>query len=393
MYREKHGAPFPFLRKLTGTCFLFFGFLTMLGNESKALMGLFTYLKNLFGKNSIKSMEGLNGWDRVDTMLHNLAAEHKVPGMAVTIEKKGEVVLQKGYGYASLEEKTPVSPQHTVFRIASISKCITGIALVKMQEEGIVHLDDSFYKYVPDYPKKDDDFTLGQLAGHTAGIRGYRGKEYALNRSLSIKDSIEVFKNDPLEFVPGKGYLYNSFDFVLLSLAMEEACGIPFGTYVKQKVLQPLGMNHTLSPNQLEETPEILAHNGLTLADFYTKTRSCFKKAVPVNNAYKLAGGGYLSTSADMAKLGQAVLERRLLPPKQWNQILTSQSVEGKPTYYGVGFQVSQDESGRKFVGHVGNSVGAYSNFFVYPREQLVVTVLINCTDPKVQKELDMALL
>ena len=72
--------------------------------------------------------------------------------------------------------------------------------------------------------------------------------------------------------------------------------------------------------------------------------------------------------------------------------MLTSQIVSGKPTYYGLGFQVSQDNKGRAFVGHVGNSVGAYTNLFVYPEEQIVVSILINCTDPKVQALLDEAI-
>ncbi len=354
--------------------------------------GLYTYLKNLFGKTGIKSLDGLQGWDRADAIFLNLTASQRIPGMAVTIQKEGEIALQKGYGYAHMEKKVTVDPKRSVFRIASISKCITGIALAKMEQEGILKLDDSFYKYVPYYPRKDYDFTLRQLAGHTAGIRSYRGKEYALNRMLSIKDSIEVFKNDPLKFRPGTGYLYNSFDFVLLSLAMQEASGVPFEIYVKQKVLEPLGLNCTFSPRELEGSPAPLLEKGLQQVEHYTKTKTCFKKAVEVNNSYKLAGGGYVSTSADVARLGHAILKKKLLTQDQWGQILTSQRVNGDLTYYGLGFQVSQDERGRKFVGHVGNSVGAYSNFFVLPKEQIVVAVLINCTDPKVQNELDMAL-
>lgn len=118
----------------------------------------------------------------------------------------------------------------------------------------------------------------------------------------------------------------------------------------------------------------------------------CFTKAVEVNNTYKLAGGGYLSTCEDVAKLGQSVLERKLLKKETYDQLFTSQIVDGKSTYYGLGFQVSQDNNGRKFVGHVGSSVGAYTNLFIYPEQEKVIAILINCTDPKVQKELDLAI-
>ena len=345
---------------------------------------LLAHIKNFFSPfPKVKSLEGLQELDKADTLFHNLVAEKKVPGLAVTVLNKGKVVLQKGYGFAHVDKRIKVHPTNTVFRIASISKCITGLALGKMVEDGIVDLDESFYNYVPYYPKKKYDFTLRQLASHTAGIRGYRGKEFALNQDYSIKKGIEVFKNDPLFFEPGMSYLYNSFDFVLLSLAMQEAGGVPFKDYVKEHILIPLGLKNTFSPAET-----IVEH----IAQFYTKRALCFKKAVAVNNVYKIAGGGYLSTCEDVAQLGQCILERKLLKQETYNELLTYQIVEGKPTYYGLGFQVSQDDNGRAFVGHVGSSVGAYTNLFVYPEQEKVIVVLINCTDPKVQPILDEAM-
>ncbi|MDC6365809.1 MULTISPECIES: serine hydrolase [Flavobacteriaceae] len=344
----------------------------------------FFYIKNLFAAHQeVKSIEGLKGLERAEVQFHNLIASKKVPGMAVTILKKGKVVLQKGYGYADLEKRYRVHPRKTVFRIASISKCITGMALGKMVDEGLVDLDTSLYDYVPYFPTKKHDFTLRQLASHTAGVRGYRGKEFALNLPYSIRDGIKVFQEDPLLFEPGKGYLYNSFDFVLLSLAMQEASGVPFGVYVRENILNPLNMNGTFAPSKDENS-----FKGY-LANFYTRIRTGFKTAIEVDNYYKLAGGGYLSTSNDIAKLGQAILERKLLKKETYDKLFTSQRINGKSTYYGLGFQVSQDKAARPFVGHVGNSVGAYTNFFVYPEEETVVSILINCTKPRVQEILD----
>nr|WP_299175291.1 serine hydrolase domain-containing protein [uncultured Allomuricauda sp.] len=348
------------------------------------LKSLVKFFRDLFDP-SEKSWEGLHGLEKANAMLYDLAVQGKVPGMAVTVLRDGDTVFDKGYGFANLEEKVPIDPQNTVFRIASISKCITGIALAKMLEEGLIDLDASFYEYVPYYPRKKFDFTLRQLAGHTAGIRGYRGKEFALNRPFSIQQSIEVFKNDPLVFEPGKGYLYNSFDFVLLSLAMQEACGISFEEYVRKRVLDPLGMENTY-PTDINGD---ISDRENDLAEFYTRSATGFKKAVVVNNHYKMAGGGYLSTSHDIAKLGSEILNPKIVESKTLQEVLTSQTVDDNPTYYGLGFQVSQDIHGKSFVGHIGNSVGAYSNFFVYPAERMVISVLINCTDPKIQNELD----
>jgi len=352
------------------------------------MASLLDYISKLFSASSKQiPLDGLYGLERINAILYNLVADGKVPGISITLVKNGKTVLQEGYGYADLENDTTMDAKHSICRIASISKCITGLALGKMVEDGILNWDDSLYDYVPYYPKKQYDFTLRQLAAHTAGIRGYRGKEFGLNNPFGIKDSLTVFKNDPLEFEPGKGYLYNSFDFVLLSLAMQEASGIPFESYVKNHILVPLGMTDTYSPRELDDH---FKRPGKTMsAKHYTQRGTGFKEAMAVDNFYKLAGGGYLSTSGDIAKLGQAVLEQRLLQANTYTELLASQLVGGKPTYYGLGFQVSEDKTGRSFVGHVGSSVGAYSNFFAYPKERIVVSILINCTDPRVQENMD----
>nr|WP_299384978.1 serine hydrolase domain-containing protein [Allomuricauda sp.] len=348
-----------------------------------------TKLRKWFSGSGTTSQIELLGIPKIDTMLQDLVDLEQVPGISAHILKEGTPLLNKGYGYADIGTKVHVQPGKTLFRVASISKCITGLALAKMVENDILQLDDSFYKYVPDYPKKDFDFTLRQLATHTAGIRGYRGKEYALNQPYSIKDSIQVFQDDPLQFEPGKGYLYNSFDYVLLSLAMQEASGVPFDDYVQQYVLAPLGMHCTFSPVQLESQWNKISAEGLGKASFYSRNKTGFKKAVVVNNQYKLAGGGYLSTAEDIGRLGQAVLQATKENSELAKEVLRAQTVLGRSTFYGLGFQVSEDSNGRGFVGHVGNSVGAYSNFFVYPKEKMVVVLLINCTDPKVQHKLD----
>ena len=352
------------------------------------------YLKDFFAAERILGDEvNLKGLVEADTLLQNLVKCNKVPGLAITVLKEGKTIFQKGYGFADLEQKTSVNPQKTIFRVASVSKPIAATALAIMVEEGIIDLDASFYRYVPYYPKKRWDFTIRQLASHTAGIRAYRGKEYGLNLPYGIKESLVVFQDDELLFEPGQGYLYTSFDWVLISLAMQEASGIPYEKYVQEKVLHPLYMKNTFAPTHpnLDKGSHALSdiEKPKNLASFFTKSLRGFRKAIPVNNYYKLAGGGYLSTSEDIAKFGQAYLEGKLLSKEMRSRFLTSQVVLDKPTYYGLGWQVSEDAKGRNFYGHVGNGVGGYSNFFVYPEQQMVFSVLINCTDPKIQGELD----
>ncbi len=345
-------------------------------------MGLIAYIRQLFSSDIRSDITPYRENIRtIDGLLQDLVATGKVPGMAITILKKGEKTFQKGYGYADIDKKVRIDPGKTLFRIASASKPIAAMALAKMVWDKKIDLDTSFYEYVPYFPKKEFDFTIRQLASHTAGIRGYRGKEYALNRPYSIKESLEVFKDDPLEFAPGTDYLYTSFDWVMISLAMEEVSGMPFSEYVKKEVLTPLGMHSTFV--------EYPAASGKNKATPYTKRRSGFRLAISVDNQYKLAGGGYLSTSEDLSKLGQASLENTLIPKDIMAQFLTPQSIGRKSTYYGLGWQVSEDLMGHPFIGHVGNGIGGYSNFLVYPKEEMVIALLINCTDPGIQLTLE----
>lgn len=304
--------------------------------------------------------------------------------MAVCIAGTDKTHLLKGYGWADLENGIRVKARETIFRAASASKPIAAMALARMVEEGLINLDASFYDYVSYFPRKSSDFTIRQLASHTAGIRSYRGKEFALNRPYSIKDSLQVFQNDPLLFTPGTAYHYNSFDWVMVSLAMEEASGIPFEDYVKQQVLNPLAMENTFA--------EIPGEEAALQANFYTKWSGGFRKAASVDNRYKLAGGGFLTTVTDLVKLGRALIEGRLISPAIQAEFLTAQSVKAQSTYYGLGFEVSRDGRGRKYYGHTGSSVGAYSNFYIYPEEEIVVAILINCTDPGVQPILNRAI-
>ncbi len=191
------------------------------------------YLKNLFSSQRIiGSDKTLKGLVKVDGLLQGLVHEKRVPGLSITVLKDGKPVLQKGYGYANLEDKQVIEPMSSIFRTASVSKPIAATALAHMVADGTIDMDISFYHYVPYFPKKKWDFTIRQLASHTAGIRKYKGKEFALNEPYSIKESIKVFKDDPLLFEPGTGYEYTSYDWVLISLAMQEASGVPFEAYV-----------------------------------------------------------------------------------------------------------------------------------------------------------------
>ena len=336
------------------------------------LICMFSFINNLFGQQD-------QGFEKVDRVLEKLVRKKKVPGIAITITKNGNTQYSKGYGFANLDEKSPINPAITIFRVGSVSKPIAATGLAKMVAKNQIKLSDSIYKCVSYFPKKDFDFTIKQLGGHLAGIRNYKGNEFMNNKPLTIKEGVALFEKDSLLFQPGKGYSYTSYSWNLLSLAMQEVAQKPFESIVKDEVLTPLGLSSTFPDKQQE-----MANKAV----FYRKkSRRNFIEATPVHNFFKLAGGGYLSTSEDVAKLGNAYLTDDFLSEQVKEEFITSQKIDDKLTYYGVGWQASYDHKNRPYFGHVGNGLGGYGIFHVYPKENIVVSILMNCSNPNQDKK------
>lgn len=336
------------------------------------LICMFSFINNLFGQQN-------TGFEKADRVLKKLVRKNKIPGIAITITKNGSTQYSKGYGYADLEKRTLVDPAITIFRVGSVSKPIAAAGLAKMVANGQLKLSDSIHDCVSYFPKKEFEFTLKQLGGHLAGIRNYKGNEFMNNKPLTIKEGVALFEDDPLLFQPGKGYSYTSYSWNLLSLAMQEVAHKPFEDIVKDEVLIPLGLSNTFPDKQQEVVSK---------AVFYRKKRrNKFVEASQVNNFFKLAGGGYLSTSEDIAKLGNAYLADEFLSKQVKKEFVTSQKIDDKLTYYGVGWQTSYDHENRPYFGHIGNGLGGYGIFYVYPNESVVVSILMNCSNPNQDKK------
>ncbi|NJX14861.1 serine hydrolase domain-containing protein [Tamlana crocina] len=339
----------------------------------------------LFPGKSVAQSQSLNRFKKAERVLESMVRKRKVPGMAITVSKNQQVVWSKGVGFADIKKKIPISSEHTVFRIGSISKPIAAIALLRGVEKGLIALDSSIYKYVPYFPKKQYDITVKQLGTHTSGIRSYKGNEFKSNKPLSIKEGISFFQNSSLGFKPGTNFIYSSYNWNLISLAIIEQANVAFEDFVKTEVLLPFRMEQTFADKN---------QNLRGKAVFYQKKgRRRFKPVEKVNNYFKLASGGFLSTSQDINAFGNALLKMLSVSPNRLKEFTTAQKIKINKaltsTYYGVGFQVSNDSSGRPYFGHIGNALGGYGVFYVYPETNVVVSILANCSNPNSQKMYD----
>lgn len=297
---------------------------------------------------------------------------HGIPGLSLAVAVDGRIVYSEGFGYADLEERVPVWAT-TKFRIGSVSKPLTAVALVQLVEQGKIDLDAPVQKYVPTFPEKNGKITLRLLAGHIAGIRHYQGDEFQISRHYdNVLDGLKIFQDDPLVAPPGTKFSYSSYGFNLLSAAIETASGEKFLPYMHGHVFGPLGLRSTTE----DQPAEIIMQR----ARFYTQQKDQPTRNAPfVDNSYKWAGGGFLSSAEDLVRFGSALLQPGFLKPESLRLLFTPQkTVDGKETEYGMGWFIHKSKSGQRVYEHSGGSVGGTSQLILYPDAHVVVAMVCN---------------
>lgn len=306
-----------------------------------------------------------------------LMKRRNIPGAAVTVMVDGKIAWSEGFGFADLEQKVKVDPAKTKFRIGSISKSLTAAGLAKLYEANKIILDSTIYFYLPNYPKYKYKFTIKQLAGHIAGVRHYKGNEwYSTQHYYTITEGLTMFKDDSLNFKPGLRYQYTSHGFNLLSAVMEKAAKQNFLAFMQNEVFTPLNLINT--------KPDVNDSIIESRSRFYEIRHSKIKNAPYVNNSYKWAGGGFISSSTDIAAFGNALLGNSFLKPETIKLFTTPQKLnDGSSTTYGIGFAVGKDSKQNSWFGHSGGSVGGTTDLVIYPEKKIIVVILTNLSDAR----------
>ncbi len=305
-------------------------------------------------------------------MVQRDLAEKAYPGIAVAVAVEGETVWAEGFGYADLEHKAPVWPT-TKFRIGSISKPLTAAAVAQLYEQGRLDLDAPVQRYVPSFPEKTFPITTRQLGGHLAGIRHYRGQEYLIRDPYpSVTAALAIFSGDSLLVEPGTQFSYSSYGWNLISAVVEGASGEPFLAYMRAHVFRPLGMHDTVA----DHVDSLIVQR----AGFYRRSGDgTMLNALYVDNSYKWAGGGFLSTVEDLLRFANAHLTDGFLSDEARALLFTEQQTRaGEGVGYGFGWSVGTDDAGRRIVSHGGGSMGGTSLLLVQPEARVVVVGMIN---------------
>ena len=295
------------------------------------------------------------------------------PGASVAVIQHGKLVFQKGYGIANLEYGIPIKPG-TIFHVASVSKQFTAMAVVLLELDGKLSIDDDIHKYLPELPDYGAKITLRNLLQHTSGVRD-QWQTLAL-AGWSLEDVITqdqalrlIFRQKELNFPPGTKYLYSNAGFTLLAEIVARVSGTPFPKFCAERIFIPLHMTHTHFHQDLTQLVPGRAYS-------YTKKGAGFA-AAPLN--YAIVGATSLFTTAGDLALwldnfrtakvgGQAGVARM-----QEEGVLA----DGNKIKYGLGIALDSYR-GLKTLSHGGADAGYRSDVLWFPEQQLGVAVLSN---------------
>ncbi|HYK20310.1 MAG TPA: serine hydrolase domain-containing protein [Pyrinomonadaceae bacterium] len=311
---------------------------------------------------------------RVDALFGNRNRKLS-PGLAIAVVRDGKVILRRGYGFASIEHRVPITPS-TVFDVASLSKQFTGLAVAMLITEGKIKLSDDIRKYIPELPDFGRPITIDHLLHHTSGLRDWPSTlsvaGWLLDDVITFKQILTMAYNQhSLNFVPGSEYDYSNTGYNLLAEMVQRVTGRSFRLWNDEHIFRPLGM---VSTHVCDDYNEVIANRAFG----YTRGPNGTYRSTP-NHLTGLGSSSIFSTVDDFSRWlinfgdaavgGKAALSLMLTPGKL---------NDGTAVRYGYGITGSSRYKGLPFF----TSSGAWASFnsfdAYFPEQKFGVVVLAN---------------
>jgi CubicO group peptidase (beta-lactamase class C family) len=286
---------------------------------------------------------------------------------SILIARDGKVLYCQGYGMANLEHGAPNIPQ-TKFRLGSITKQFTAMAVLILQERGKLNVHDKVKKHFPEAPKAWDEITIEHLLTHTSGIPNYtESLEFlrTLPVRVSLKELIAKFKDRPLDFKPGAKFKYSNSGYIMLGQIIETASGKNYPSFMKEAIFTPLDMRDTGYDN----ATAIIKHR----ASGYTRRLGIvLTNCDYIDMSIPHAAGALYSTVLDLLKWDQALYSEKLVPRKSLEAMFTPHKDN-----YGYGWIIDKKFGSARY-SHGGGIMGFVTTIERYPDEKLLVVALSN---------------
>jgi CubicO group peptidase (beta-lactamase class C family) len=306
---------------------------------------------------------------KVDQIVNQALASTRVPSASIAIVRDGKIVYAKAYG-----DQGPGLPRTSAdakYPIASVSKQFTAAAVLLLEDEGKLDLDETVAKYFPEVSGADR-ITIRQLLSHTAGLQDYWPQDYsfaAMEKPVTPQQIVDRWGKKPLDFTPGTAWQYSNTGYVVAGMIVEKVSGTTLMAYLDTKIFKPLGMRPVDQDQAIGKGFPQPTHR------FALGPVRAAKPAAP---GWLWAAGQLAMSASDLAKWDIARIDRKLLAPEDWREQETEvRLADGSPSHYGLGVSLGEHE-GTPTVSHGGEAVGFLSENLVMPDKRYAVVALVN---------------
>lgn len=310
--------------------------------------------------------------EKIDQIAHEELAKTGVPSASVAIVKDGQIFYMQAYGSARLNPRTPALPTMR-YSIGSVSKQFTATAILLLQEQGKLSLDDKVAKFVPSLTRANE-VTIRQLLSHTSGYQDYWPQDYVppfMLQPIAAAKILDLWARKPLDFDPGTKWQYSNTNYVIAGVIVEKASGEPLLQFLQEKIFTPLGMKSVANIDQekLGDT-DPLGYMRFALAPLRPSPKE--------GKGWLFAAGELAMPTEDLAKWDISIIDQKLLRPVSYKEFETDVLLSsGVSTHYGLGVEVLS-EGGRRELEHSGEVSGFTSENIVFPDDRAAIVVLTN---------------
>jgi CubicO group peptidase (beta-lactamase class C family) len=327
--------------------------------------------------------------EQIDAIFRPLT-DDKSPGIAVGVIHDGKLVFARGYGLANVEKRVAITPD-TDFRLASVTKQFTAMAIMLLVHDGKLSYDDTLGKIFPEFPSYGKAITVRQLLNHTSGLKDYGelymkqvGEKTPMDQVPQILDKgvLQLLEQQTAtDFPPGSKWMYSNSGYAVLAMIVEKTSGKPFGDFLRERIFKPLHMDNTLT---YEKGKNEVPNRAFGYRKDKDSGKFMFADQSPTSAV--LGDGGIYTSVKEMAKWDKALRTHKLLSEAKMREAFTPVQVDGgvkldgKEMAYGFGWFLDPYK-GHEREWHSGGTMGFLTGIHRFPKDGLTVIVLSNRMD------------
>jgi len=298
--------------------------------------------------------------------------DNDLPGGVILVAHQEQVLFQSAIGVS--ETDGPPLSMDSIFRIASVTKQFTAVAILQLAEQGKIDLDDEITKYIPEFDTKGDYISIEMLLNHTSGIRSYTSMP-AFNPELESTDVtpeqiMDFFNNQELLFKPGTLHSYSNSGYALLGIVIERVSKQTYAKYMQTNIFAKADMQRAFAGNDHKDTTGFVTG--------HRRIRSGFEPTDYISLTWPYAAGCIETTVVDLHKWMRALFSGKLITPESLDRAHTITTLpNGREMKYGYGWDILEVQ-GRPSVEHGGGIAGFVSHVLYIPSEEIFVAILCN---------------